>query len=664
VEALEDRTLPSTFTVVDLGDAGTGSGLQGDLRYAIDTANADSDPSNQIEFQAGLAGTITLTQGPLAISKDLEIDGPGPDVVTVSGNHQSGVVEITDDPDVQVVNLSGLTIADGTGVVVNGNLVGGGIYDDHAALTLSSCAITGNDLGGSGQGGGIYLAHGTLTLDSCAVSDNTAVGGGGIYNDSGSVTVNFSTIQDNTGWGIYSSGSFRVGPVTVSSSTIADNHPSSAGAGGGLAVGGPATITDSTVSGNTGAAGIQLAGIIANQTLVAISRSVITGNVTDFGSALSNGNATVLVDHTLVSGNSSLFGGGIYNMGRITLTDSIISDNAESGIVNYLQLTSSGCTISGNSRGGLQARNGDAQVVNSTFSGNSADQGGGILVQTNAFLELTSVTITGNAANGTGAAQGGGGLAVVGAGRAILRNTLIAGNVSATVGPDVNGNVLSLGYNLVGAADDSQGWGMRDLTGSSSAPLDPHLGPLQDNGGPTPTHALLAGSPAINRGDPALFLALDQRGTVRFHMGINPPVDIGAFDANAIHALRLVAPAEVTAGQPFTITVTVQDGSGNTASTFLGRIHFTSTDGSAVLPSDYTFSPADGGVATFTVSLSTSGSQDLLVNTVGTVRYQASATVLVDAGASPRTFPGASFFPVDLLEGETGAAHRLRRPFR
>jgi hypothetical protein len=58
------------------------------------------------------------------------------------------------------------------------------------------------------------------------------------------------------------------------------------------------------------------------------------------------------------------------------------------------------------------------------------------------------------------------------------------------------------------------------------------------------------------------------------------------------------------------------------------------------------------------------GSQDLLVNTAGTVRYQASATVLVDAGALPQILPGASFFPVDLLEGETGAAHRLRRPFR
>ena len=65
------------------------------------------------------------------------------------------------------------------------------------------------------------------------------------------------------------------------------------------------------------------------------------------------------------------------------------------------------------------------------------------------------------------------------------------------------------------AADDSTGWRANDGTGSASAPLDPVLGPLQDNGGPTPTHALLAGSPALRRGDPTVANSLDQRGSVR-----------------------------------------------------------------------------------------------------------------------------------------------------
>jgi hypothetical protein len=161
-------------------------------------------------------------------------------------------------------------------------------------------------------------------------------------------------------------------------------------------------------------------------------------------------------------------------------------------------------------------------------------------------------------------------------------------------------------------------------------PIDPDLGPLQDNGGPTPTHALLAASPAINHGDPALQFSLDQRGTVRFHSGANPPVDIGAFDANSIHGFRIVAPAEVTAGAPFPITVIALDGSGNTASTFLGRIHFSSTDPAAVLPPDYTFSPSDGGIASFLVTLSTAGSQQLQVDTVSPPDYRGTASVTVD----------------------------------
>ena len=62
LEEMENRMLLSTFTVTDLGDAGVGSGLQGDLRYAINTANSNADLSNRIVFQPGLTGTITLTQ--------------------------------------------------------------------------------------------------------------------------------------------------------------------------------------------------------------------------------------------------------------------------------------------------------------------------------------------------------------------------------------------------------------------------------------------------------------------------------------------------------------------------------------------------------------------------------------------------------------------------
>jgi predicted outer membrane repeat protein len=644
--------------VIDSGDAGIGSRFQGDLRYCLEQANVNSEPSNSIVFDPNLAGTITLTQGPLVISKAVEIDGPGQDVVTISGNHQSGVFNITSDARAQVVAISGLTIADGTGVIVGDQDVGGGIYNDHAELTLSHCTVTGNSAVSTpfGRGGGIYLTGGTLTLDSCTVSGNASGGsGGGIYNSGGTLIVNDSSVSGNTsgesGGAIYSRQFLPFPDDTtfvLNSSLIADNH---AGNGfpdvGGLDIGDAATITDSTISGNTGywAGGVFLIGTLARQTISTISGCAIVGNTSStLGAGLVNDGDSLTVTSTIVSGNGRTGGiydsatGGIYNggAGRLTLVDSVVSDNDGGGISNYAQLTISGSTISGNTHGsGLRTVFGRTEIVNSTFSGNSAVQGGGIFVNPGAFAELTSVTITGNTATGTGALDyGGGGLSVLstyGNGRAVLHNTLVAGNFSAKLGPDAYGSVLSLGYNLVGAADDSQGWEGHDVTGTSSSPIDPMLGPLQDNGGPTPTHALHVGSPAINRGDPALADSLDQRGSVRFHTGAPPPVDIGAFDANFLQRFRLVAPSEVVAGEPFTITVTALDFSGNTASTFVGRVHFSSTDSEAVLPDDYTFTAADAGTATFTVTLQTEGSQQLEVIALDPPGgFRGSATVIVD----------------------------------
>jgi hypothetical protein len=657
LEYLEDRLVPSLFTVTDFGDAGIGSDGSGDLRYAITAANTNDDLSNTIVFDPSLSGTISLAQGPLTINKDLEIDGPGPDVLTVSGNDQSGVFSIPADPGGQNVTISGLTIADGTGVQNRG----GGVFSDHATLTLSGCTVAGNAVGSSGFGGGVYQSGGTVTLNSCTVSANTSGGaGGGTYDNLGTLIVNASTVSGNTsgesGGGIRSIGSHLGQPdtmVTITSSLIADNRSAPGGFNvGGLDINGPVTITDSTVSGNTGywAGGISLLGSLINPTIATISGCTIVGNTAStHGAGLVNQEDTLTITNSIVSANTSVREavGGIYNAGRLLLSDSIVSDNVGGGIANYEPLTISGSTISGNSiGGGLVTTFGDTQIVNSTFSGNSSNEGGGgIAVMPNGLAELTSVTITGNTGNGTGFRSGGGGLSVLstyGNGRVILRNTLIAGNVTGGVGPDVYGTVISLGYNLGGAADDSQGWGATDVTGTSSSPIDPRLGPLQDNGGRTPTHALLFGSPAINHGDPALQHALDQRGTIRFHTGVLPPVDIGAFDANELVAIRLLAPSEVTAGEPFAITVTALDGSGHTASTFVGRVHFSSTDAGAGLPNDYTLAAADAGVATFTVTLETAGSQQLQVANAAPPVFRGSATVQVDAPPAPRGLTAAA----------------------
>src|SRR5262249_49208124 len=131
-------------------------------------------------------------------------------------------------------------------------------------------------------------------------------------------------------------------------------------------------------------------------------------------------------------------------------------------------------------------------------------------------LEVTSSTITLNQT--AGSFNLGGGIEInisSGSPRALLRNAIIAGNEAALRGPDVDGPVLSLGYNLVGQTDGSSGRVGTDQQGTSRQPLDPQLGPLQDNGGPTSTHALLVGSPALHGGDPAALMSRDQRGSVR-----------------------------------------------------------------------------------------------------------------------------------------------------
>jgi hypothetical protein len=170
-----------------------------------------------------------------------------------------------------------------------------------------------------------------------------------------------------------------------------------------------------------------------------------------------------------------------------------------------------------------------------------------------------------------------------------LRNTIVAGDgTSANFAAGFFGTFGSLGYNL--SSDDGGGFltAPGDLTNT-----DPRLGPLQDNGGPTETMALLAGSPALNAGDPAQLGVADQRGVVR-----SGGVNIGAYQASASHFV-LSYPANPVKGQGYDLTVTAYDPFGNVAVGFTGTVTFSSTDKHANLPADYTFTAADGGTHTF-----------------------------------------------------------------
>jgi predicted outer membrane repeat protein len=201
--------------------------------------------------------------------------------------------------------------------------------------------------------------------------------------------------------------------------------------------------------------------------------------------------------NSTISGNSAGTSGGGIGGGDLSIVNSTISGNSAAA-----------------SGGGIY---GAATVENSTISGNSAGiSGGGIY--NNSSLDVTLSTITGNSA------PSGGGIYNVGS--VEVSNTILNAGASGENIFNDGGTVTSLGYNL--SSDDGGGY----LTGpGDQINTDPLLGPLQDNGGPTLTHALLPGSPAIDAGDPNFTPPpfTDQRDC-HFDRVFNGRIDIGAFE--------------------------------------------------------------------------------------------------------------------------------------
>jgi len=350
-----------------------------------------------------------------------------------------------------------------------------------AAITLSSLTVrNGNaQLGKFFNSGGGILASGSVdsvfTLDNLVVTQNNSIiDGGGISVFLGTFALNNSTVSDNDAQGGNGGGGifFGNGVNTIEGSTIENNR---AGRGGGIELLSQLTINNSTIRDNH-----------------AINRENL-GHLG--GGILSQG--TLAVNNTTISGNSTIeSGGGISSFGPVTITSSTISDNT--------------ATENG---GGLSPSQETVSVTNSTISGNTAGQaGGGIfinpppqnLVIKNGFnppdITLLHLTIAGNsAATGSGIANEGV------AEFFNFHNSIIASNE----GDNCSGPGLSLGGNV---SDDAT----CNLTGTGDKPnANPALGPLADNGGPTQTQDLLAGSEAIDAGVDCPPPNTDQRGVQR-----------------------------------------------------------------------------------------------------------------------------------------------------
>jgi hypothetical protein len=195
LQALEDRWVPSTLTVMNNLDSGPGS-----LRAEIAAARNN----DAIVFAPGLSGqTINLTSSALLITQSLTIAGPGAGNLTISGNSASRVFEVGQSNGNKVA-LSGLKITNG--VAQDG--LGGGAIENFGNLTVSNCTLSNNkaQLTGpfpEGSGGAIFNSGPGLTVSGCTLSNNSAAADGGAFFARDPTTVVGSTISGNSacpGW--------------------------------------------------------------------------------------------------------------------------------------------------------------------------------------------------------------------------------------------------------------------------------------------------------------------------------------------------------------------------------------------------------------------------------------------------------------------------------
>lgn len=548
------------------------------LREAIRLAN-ERPGSDTITFATELAGQTIFLNSEFLISDDLTITGLGRNQLIISGNNSSRIFNV-DDGDAETtinVDISGLTLT-------NGYAENGGAILNEENLAISNSTISENEA--IINGGGIYHASGSLTINGTMFAENRAnKNGGGLYNSTQDLIVSESTFLRNdaaySGGGIYSlqgvtkyalrepvyipeysiflqlgfpSLEYQYNLVTITGTSFIEN---SAQNGGGLFSGytsGPSVnhgwcgnyvLPSSVISGAS-----QNVNTERSKSAFFLTDSTFIGNTAINGGGIFNAAGLVEMEHNSIQNNSATYsGGGIYNRGILIINESTISENtAKLG-------------------GGIHHSSGDITIKNSTLSNNSATLNGGGIFQTIdsliwfltdigsassnnqpeavnststigdtqhslsmttlfddylcipfTFSPTSSLIIINSTITGNSAEQSGGGITALREhtrySATAITNSIIAGN-TADSSAQVEGTIV---YNSNIIQDSIDGI------------LDPVL---RDNGGPTKTHALLAGSAAINAGDNTAAtdagLTNDQRGTSSSRI-INGTVDIGAFE--------------------------------------------------------------------------------------------------------------------------------------
>lgn len=432
------------------------------------------------------------------------------------------------------------------GSTLNGNSAGrdgGGFYNNSTAtVSFVDSTVTGNTADASG--GGLFNESVAIAqLSNTRFSSNAATSGGGVFNEDGQMTITGGSLIANSasedGGALFatSSATTTVSGVAFSGNTSDDD-------GGAILNEGTLSLTDVRLTGNTAGGD---GGALSNSRTATLSTVTVTGNTADGsgGGVFNSGNGTVTLASSTIQFNSAgVDGGGLAatGMSRYTITQTTVDGNTSAARGGGLFLGSSvittieTSTISANraaNGGGINAT-GPHSLSNVTISGNTATVRGGGL-HNSGSATIRSTTIANNAAT----VSGGGIFNNSVFGPANLKNTIVARNTAPT-GTDIhattpsNSGFQNGGNNLIGDRGSVTAFPLSDLVGTTGSEVDPLLSPLQNNGGPTLTQALLFGSPARDRGSNVGVTTTDQRGFDRVIDGDGDgtaQIDIGAFES-------------------------------------------------------------------------------------------------------------------------------------